>query len=482
VGDAFEFAVGDIFSGCRIEELVGRGGMGVVYRARHLALDIDVAIKVILPQYAADSDYRDRFLRERKSAARVRHEHVIRALDGGEQDGRLYVVMDFVRGQDLNELIRNVGPLPAPLAAEIVSQVADALDAVHGTGLIHRDVKPANVLVERRVDGPFAYLADFGLARQAESASRLTRTGILPGSVAYMAPEQFLGQTPDKRSDIYALGCVLYQALTARLPFEADSDGALLYSIVHDPIPTAPQAPAPLNEVIKRALAKKPDDRYQSAGALGSAALAAAAPAKVEANRAQIVRDTLQAELKADPSLADEPRRALELLTAKVPQYKLEIALLEAAVAADVLTALRGANDHSAESRVQKLARTLTAERGLEFNHSEWAVRTWAIALGLPVRAQAWPPVTLRPTPLDLEQSGTKRRRTVRLGAVLAVVATVLYLVAAAAAHMPPFSGPTSGPYPNTGTTPTGLVRLGPHGEHGHQLAAGTIVLVTRAD
>jgi serine/threonine-protein kinase len=262
-------------AGCRIEAVAGRGGMGIVYRATQLSLARPVAVKLIAPEHAADEGFRERFERESRMAAAIEHPNVIPVYAAGEEDGRLYLVMRWVAGTDLHRLLRERGRLDPLHAAEIVDQVAGALDAAHAAGLVHRDVKPANVLLS----GDHAYLADFGLTRVAGHDPRITATHEFLGTVDYMAPEQFRREAVDARADVYALGCVLYAALTGAPPFPRPTVPATMLAHMHDaaePPSSAPGVPREFDRVLARALAKAPDDRYPSAGDLGRAALAAA--------------------------------------------------------------------------------------------------------------------------------------------------------------------------------------------------------------
>jgi ketosteroid isomerase-like protein len=262
-------------AGCRIESVAGRGGMGIVYRATQLSLGRPVALKLIAPQHAADANFRERFQRESRMAAAIDHPNVIPVYEAGEEDGRLYLVMRWVAGTDLHHLLRDEGRLEPVRAAGIVAQMAGALDAAHAAGLVHRDVKPANVLLS----GEHAYLADFGLTRVAGADSQLTTAGHFFGTVDYMAPEQFHPGPIDARADVYALGCVLYAALVGAPPFLRETVPATMLAHLHDapPRPSAtPGVPAEFDRVLGRALAKSPDDRHLSAGDFGRAALAAA--------------------------------------------------------------------------------------------------------------------------------------------------------------------------------------------------------------
>jgi hypothetical protein len=268
---------GDEFAGHRILGVAGRGGMGVVYRALQLDLDRPVALKLIAPQLAEDTAFRERFARESRAAASIDHPNVIPIYYTGDHEGTLYIAMRYVEGPDLRTLVRAEGQLEPGRAAYIVSQVASALDAAHARGIVHRDVKPANVLLGA---GEHAYLTDFGLTKNLTSHTGSTRAGGWVGTLGYVSPEQIRGERIDARADVYALGCVLYHALTGSPPYQRDSDEATLWAHLHDDPPSvaghAPGVPEGFDEVVRRAMAKDPDERYPSAGDLGRAALAAA--------------------------------------------------------------------------------------------------------------------------------------------------------------------------------------------------------------
>ena len=286
-----DLAPGSEFAGHRIEEVAGRGGMGVVYRATQLALDRTVALKVIAPGLMEDAAMRRRFLVEVRTAASLDHPNVIPLLYAGESDGVAYLAMRYVAGDDLRTLVRREGPLEPARAARIVAQTGAALDAAHAAGLVHRDVKPANVLLG---PGDHVYLTDFGLTKQARSlgTAHTTRTGHWVGTLDYVAPEQIRGERIDARADVYALGCVLFFALCGTVPFAREGDEARLWAHLHEapPRPSAvvPSVPGGFDAVIARALAKAPDDRYPSAGDLGRAAAAAAAGAAVGATERRV--------------------------------------------------------------------------------------------------------------------------------------------------------------------------------------------------
>jgi Protein kinase domain/Domain of unknown function (DUF4440) len=269
-----ELEQGEEFAGCRIEAVAGRGGMGVVYRATELSLGRPVALKLLPPERARDQEFRERFQRESRMAASIDHPNVIPVYAAGEHEGSLYLVMRYVAGTDLHALLRERGALEPERAAEVVAQVAAALDAAHAAGLVHRDVKPANVLLA----GDHAYLSDFGLTRLAGADTSLTESGRWIGTVEYSSPEQLRGERTDARADVYSLGCVLFAALTGRPPFANGTVPATMLAHLHDapPRPSQLGAPPELDRVMARALAKRPDDRYPSAGDLGRAALGAA--------------------------------------------------------------------------------------------------------------------------------------------------------------------------------------------------------------
>ncbi|RKQ86560.1 serine/threonine-protein kinase [Solirubrobacter pauli] len=267
-------APGTALAGYRIESLAGRGGMGVVYRATQVALGRPVALKLLTAELADDEGFRARFRREWETAAAIDHPNVIPLYEAGaSEDGQLFIAMRFVEGVDLAYLSAD-GPMGAERAVRLVAQIAAALDAAHARGLVHRDVKPANVLVG---PGDHVYLTDFGLSREA-TQTRLTRTGLFVGSTDYAAPEQVRGEATDARTDVYALGCVLFQLLTGGVPFARSGDMAKMYAHITEPPPlvsdTRPDLPE-LDAIVERAMAKAPEDRFQSAGALAAAATAA---------------------------------------------------------------------------------------------------------------------------------------------------------------------------------------------------------------
>jgi adenylate cyclase len=284
--------IGTEVAGFRIESVIGRGGMGIVYLAEQLALGRKVALKVVPPELAGDQRARERFVRESRLAASLDDPHVVDIYDAGEADGVLYLAMRHVHGSDLRSLVQREGPLGPERAAGLLSQVAAALDSAHRAGLIHRDVKPANILVEQDGDGnEHIYLTDFGLTKRPESATDLSQTGQFLGSVQYAAPEQFEGTKLDARTDVYALGCVAYECLTGAVPFPRDSEAAVMFAHLKEPAPhltsRRPELPRSLDSVVAKAMAKRPEDRYPSAGAMAEDLRRAVRGEAVEADDAK---------------------------------------------------------------------------------------------------------------------------------------------------------------------------------------------------
>jgi YVTN family beta-propeller protein len=264
-----ELALGSTIADCELEEIIGRGGMGVVYKARQISLDRVVALKAIAPELSGDEEFRERFKRESRIAASIEHPNVIPVYQAGESDGLLYLTMRYVEGIDLRTLIDDEGPLEPSRAARVVAQVAAALAAAHGRGLVHRDVKPGNVLIDRPAELEHIYLTDFGIARHLASTKALTKTGAVVGTMDYLAPEQVQGLGADARSDVYSLGCVLFETLTGRVPFPRDNEAAKMFAHMSAPVPSTtevrPEVPGPLDKMAVMAMAKEPEQRFQSA-------------------------------------------------------------------------------------------------------------------------------------------------------------------------------------------------------------------------
>jgi serine/threonine protein kinase len=267
---------GTEIAGYRIESLIGRGGMAVVYRAEDMRLGRKVALKLLTPQLADSDQFRQRFMRESRLAASLDHPNIVPIYEAGEADGQLFIAMRYVIGSDLKGvLLDEGGRLPVDRTLGMFLQIGDALDTAHRAGLVHRDVKPGNILVAARHDrsrsgqGDHVYLTDFGLTKRTSGLTGgLTGTGHFLGTVDYVAPEQIQGRPVGAATDIYALGCVLYECLTGHLPFHRDDDAALLWAhLVEAPPPVTgirPEVPAGVDGVVSRAMAKDPDDRYDT--------------------------------------------------------------------------------------------------------------------------------------------------------------------------------------------------------------------------
>ena len=316
VGDAL---IGASFAGYRVDELVGRGGMGVVYRATDVSLERSVALKLLAPELARDESFRRRFATESKVAASLDHPNVIPIYHAGEHDGVLYLAMRFVRGEDLRLRLQRDGLLEPAVAAGLVAQVGAALDAAHEAGLVHRDVKPANVLLDGH---DHAYLTDFGLTKRMAADTVETRTGQILGTLDYIAPEQIRGEALGPSTDVYALACMTVHLLTGEPPFPVGTEEGKLWAHLSEP-PPRPSGrvtglPLAVDAVLARAMAKDPALRYATAGELASATVAAvAAPrrgrvdpaARVAAARARhATAPPVPAPAAAGP--AGDPRRA----------------------------------------------------------------------------------------------------------------------------------------------------------------------------
>src|SRR3954451_8193940 len=275
-----ELQAGEEFAGHRIEGVLGRGGMGVVYRVTDLRLNRLVALKVITPALSADEDFRRRFQRESQLAASVRQQNVVTIYQAGEADGLLFVTMELVQGMDLRALITTRGRIDLPTSAAMVNQIAAALDAAHASGLVHRDVKPANILIAD-AQPLHVYLTDFGLTKRTSSQSGLTKTGLFVGTIDYAAPEQIKGWPVDARADVYAFGCVLFEMVAGQPPFRRENEYATMYAHTSEPPPALSSVAAgvtpALDAAVNRALAKEPETRFQSAGDFARAVAAAVA-------------------------------------------------------------------------------------------------------------------------------------------------------------------------------------------------------------
>ncbi len=323
--------------------------MGVVYRATQERLGRRVAIKVIAPELARDRTFRRRFVRESELAASIEHPNAVPIYEAGEaDDGTVYIAMRLIEGTDLGALLSKEGWLESDRAVRVVEQVAGALDEAHRRGLVHRDVKPSNILIGQADGRDWAYLTDFGLTKRATGESELTGSGEWVGTLDYVSPEQIRGGPVDARSDVYSLGCVLFQAIAGRVPFERDGQVATIHAHLNDPPPAlsdlTPDAPPALQPVIYRALAKDPRDRYPSAGDLGRAAAAAVAGTAITEPERTVARGKA-ASGTAPTRRLDRPRRDRPWRGIRLP-LALGGLLVIAAVAV-ALVALIGGDEHS---------------------------------------------------------------------------------------------------------------------------------------
>jgi serine/threonine protein kinase len=273
---------GEELAGYRIESYIARGGMAVVYLARDLSLGRPVALKLLAPELSANANFRARFIRESELAASVDHPNILPIYQAGEVDNVLYIAMRYVAGEDLAALLdsrahapEGHGQLTVAEAMSLFTQVAGALDAAHDVGLVHRDVKPGNILLSDAtlpLSRRHVYLTDFGLTKRSASLNGLTTTGHFLGTLAYVAPEQIAGRPLDGRTDIYSLGCGMFQALAGQVPFPCDDDAAVLWAHMSEPRPSVSDyrndLPAGVDAVLKRAMARAPEDRQQSCRAV----------------------------------------------------------------------------------------------------------------------------------------------------------------------------------------------------------------------
>lgn len=270
---AADHRVGQRFGDYVVEDQIGRGGMGVVFRARHVVSGQIVALKLMAPDLADNATFRERFIREAEAGPHLGHPNIVSVFESGDADGELFIAMELIEGTDLKGLIQQEGPLEPKRTLSLFQQAASALDAAHESGMVHRDVKPQNILVISRKtpeDTDHVFLTDFGLVRPLSSETSASRTGQVFGSVAYMAPELIEGIPADGRADVYALGCVLYECLTGKVPFERDNEVSTVWAHIHEDPPmvtdTRGDLPGGLNDVVFKAMAKHPDDRYLTCG------------------------------------------------------------------------------------------------------------------------------------------------------------------------------------------------------------------------
>ncbi len=268
--------IGSVLAGFRLESLIGEGAMGSVYLAEDTKRGGPVALKLLVPQLARDERFRRRFLRESQLAASLDHPHIVPIVAAGEEDGVLYLAMRHIEGSDLRELLRREGTLEPERALDLLAEVAGALDTAHAAGLVHRDVKPGNILLTEGTGEEHTYVCDFGLARHVSSASSLTTDRGLIGTIDYIPPEQIEGGSIDGRADVYSLGCVLFECLAGTRPFDRESELSVVFAHLNEPpallSDLRPDLPGAFDAVFATALAKSPSDRYSTCRELIEAA------------------------------------------------------------------------------------------------------------------------------------------------------------------------------------------------------------------
>ena len=335
--------LGTGFAGYRLDAVIGHGGMAEVFLAQDPRLKRNVALKVLSPELADEEEFRARFAQESELAASIDHPNIVPIYEAGEFEGRLYIAMRYVEGQDLGTLLELRGRLAPAEAMPIFEQVGKALDAAHARGLVHRDVKPANILIVGDVSGsapPRCYLCDFGLTKRISALTDPTLTGHIMGTLDYISPEQIRGEGIDGRADVYALGCVIYQTLTGLVPFAKDEDVAVIYAHLNEPPPRAtaasPDLPEALDAVVATALAKDRDLRYPTCGALVSAAR-------------QALGDAAQAPAGETPTVISRPRTRPRRRRGRIA---LGVAALLAAVAMAAFLFSRGGSAPMEQPRV----------------------------------------------------------------------------------------------------------------------------------
>jgi hypothetical protein len=356
-----DLAAGDEFAGYSIESRIGRGGMGILYLAVEPGLERQVALKLIAPEAAADEVFARRFAEESRIAASIEHPNVVPIYAAGEEGGVPWIAMRYVRGSDLGRWIQREGRLKPAQAVALIAQVGNGLDAIHAAGLVHRDVKPANVLLSGEPGDDHAYITDFGVARNVATQSGLTQTGRFVGTLDYVAPEQISGEPIDARVDVYALGCLLFKLLTGEVPFPREGEAARLYAHLNDPPPApslyAPEVSMALDDVVARAMSKSPGDRFPSAGDLGRAAQAALSGTAISAPERTVATGAAATGEREAPAA-----KTREIPTRNRRRLFLGGALALVAAAAGAILLLSGGGDGGSASGETGVATTKEAK------------------------------------------------------------------------------------------------------------------------
>jgi serine/threonine protein kinase len=430
-------AAGSRIAGYLIEEQIGRGGMAVVYRASDPRLNRSVALKILAPELVGDAAFRQRFIREMRAAAAVDHPHIVPVFDAGEADGALFIAMRYVSGQDLRTLLDTERKLPAARVVHIVTQMASALDEAHSRGLIHRDVKPGNMLIGRVAGSgqpDHVYLSDFGLSKPALSSANLTLTGQFLGTIDYMAPEQVEGRPIDGRADLYSLGCTTFEMLAGAPPFKRDQGLAVMWAQLSAAAPSLraerPDLSPAVDQVIARALAKSPDDRYPTCTAFATALRAACEPSAA-------------AEGPAGPAPAPQAAGP-PTQRARLPEVQPAGPSTERARIASP----QPAGPSTERARIPKPQPAASWASDPQ-SRSASAGPPGAARAGTPRSASSWPPAPPPVTPARRPPGGAPPRRTGARVAVVAACVAVLAIAGVAFAllrghsSLPP-TGPTS--------------------------------------
>jgi tRNA A-37 threonylcarbamoyl transferase component Bud32 len=390
--------IGTEVAGYRVEALVARGGTSTVYRAEYPRLRIPVALKLLNEEVAGDEAFRERFVRESRLAAGINHPNIITIYDAGVWEDTLYIAMRLVGGGDLKDRLRE-GPLEPGRALSILAQVASGLDAAHAHGLVHRDVKPANIMVD---SGPgeeapeIAFVTDFGLIKHVQSGGRPTPTGEFLGTIDYVAPEQIEGRQADGRADVYSLGCVAFECLAGRPPFERENDAAILWAHMQEEPPALssirPDLPRPLDPVLKRALAKNPEARPETCGEL------------VLALRDALGDDVARDATVALPVASTRGRGRRGLLTAAVVAAGLALGALGGALAVHLVDEDGPAGPARADPRTVMRTQVTTIERTVTDTEKGAYLRSLVperfrrtCRLSTQITAEFWHTLTCRP-------------------------------------------------------------------------------------
>jgi eukaryotic-like serine/threonine-protein kinase len=356
--------IGELIDGrYEVEDLVGTGGMSSVYRARDTVLERRVALKILHDHFSGDPEYVERFRREARAIAQLNHPNIVTVIDRGDFQGRQFIVFELVPGDNLKDVVRRYGPLPVPEALALTHQIARGLSFAHEHGIVHRDVKPQNVLLD---ESGSAKVTDFGIARSLDPGDGLTQTGTVLGTSDYVAPEQVSGRRVDARSDQYSLGALLYELLTGEVPYSADNFMAVAMRHLRDPVPSVrkrrPDVPERVDEIVAKSMAKRPEDRFPSMEVMMAALEAALAEETAEGEPSTEATGELPTISKPARPMS-RPRRRISPLWAAL--------LVVAAGALTVGLILANRDDGSGSPAVGKVKLTAIADYDPQGDGSE---------------------------------------------------------------------------------------------------------------